>query len=415
MPSYLLRDLSVAFRHVSRQWRHSAAAISAVAFGVIALLLAGGFIEWVYWAMREDTIHSHLGHIQIVRPGYLQSGIADPFRYLLPENAPERTTLEGLPHVSAIAPRLGFSGLISRDDATISFLGDGVDPDKEALLSRTLQISQGAGLSRDDPKGIILGDGLAANMGAKLGDRVVLLANTVSGGINAVECHVRGLFSTPTKAYDDVALRLPLPLAQELLRASGAHRWLVLLDDTAVTATVLGQLRQQLAGKPLDVVPWYELADFYNKTVALFKKQIGVMKVIIGAIVVLSISNTLMMGVLERTAEIGTSMALGYNRNKILRLFLGEGLVLGFVGGVIGLLVGVALAGVISAIGIPMPPPPGMARAFTGGDTGNVAARVGRLGAGIRHYVACEPLSSVEGIAHGYRRCAAPRPLSRTC
>ena len=365
MPSDLLRDLSLALRNVLRQKRRSATAVSAVAFGVIALLLAGGFIEWIYWAMREDTIHSHLGHIQIVRPGYLDSGIADPFRYLLPENTSERTALEDLPHVNAVAPRLGFSGLISRDDSTISFLGDGVDPEKEALLSRTLLVSKGQGLSRDDPKGIILGDGLAANLGAGVGDRLVLLANTASGGINAVESHVRGLFSTPTKAYDDVALRLPLPLAQDLLRTSGAHRWLVLLDDTTFTPALLGQLRQQLAGRHLDVVPWYDLAYFYNKTVALFKKQVGVMKMIIAVIVVLGISNTLMMGILERTAEIGTSMALGFNRKRILRLFLGEGLVLGLAGGIIGLLLGVALASVISAVGIPMPPPPGMARGFT--------------------------------------------------
>ena len=365
MPVDLLRDLSLAFRNVLRQKRRSATAVSAVGFGVIALLLAGGFIEWVYWAMREDTIHSHLGHIQIVRPGYLDSGIADPFRYLLPENAPERTTLEGLPHVSAIAPRLGFSGLISRDDSTISFLGDGVDPQKEELLSRTLLITKGEGLSRDDPKGIILGDGLAANLGAVVGDRLVLLANTASGGINAVECHVRGFFSTPTKAYDDVALRLPLPLAQELLRASGAHRWLILLDDTAVTATLLEQLRQQLAGKPLDVVPWYKLADFYNKTVALFKKQVGVMKLIIAVIVVLGISNTLMMGVLERTAEIGTSMALGFKRNEYCGCFSARVWCWDSLAARSACWLGFALASVISAVGIPMPPPPGMARGFT--------------------------------------------------
>jgi putative ABC transport system permease protein len=361
----LLRDLSLAVRNVVRQRRRSAAVVAAVTFGVIALLLAGGFIEWVFWAMREDTIHSHLGHIQIVRPGYLVSGMADPFRYLLPESAPERSSLESSLHVTTIAPRLGFNGLISRGDATISFLGDGVDPEKDALLSRTLLISHGSGLSNDDPNGIILGDGLAANLGAAVGDRLVLLANTASGGINAVECHVKGLFSTPVKAYDDVALRLPLRLAQNLLRTSGAHRWLVLLDDTAVTAASLERIRQQFAGKRFDIVPWYELADFYNKTVALFTKQVGVMKLIIAVIVVLSISNTLMMGILERTAEIGTSMALGYKRKRILSLILHEGLVLGLGGGAIGLILGYGLAWLISTVGIPMPPPPGMARGFT--------------------------------------------------
>jgi putative ABC transport system permease protein len=199
-----------------------------------------------------------------------------------------------------------------------------------------------------------------------VGDRVVLLANTASGGINAVEAHVRGLFSTVTKAYDDSALRLPLPVARQLLRVTGAHRWLVLLDDTAHTESLVADLRLRLTGTKLEVVAWHQLADFYNKTVALFSKQVGVMKLIIAIIIVLSISNTLMMSVMERTGEIGTSMALGYSRQAILRLFVSEAALLGLFGGLLGILVGVGLAHLISTIGIPMPPPPGMARGFTG-------------------------------------------------
>ncbi len=365
MPSIFV-DLALALRNVVRQKRRSSGAISAVCFGVVALLLAGGFIEWIYQAMREYTIHSHLGHVQVIRRGYLDSGMADPFSYLLPDTAGEREVIESLPHVIAVAPRLAFSGLISHGDSTISFVADGVDPERETLLSRTLQISRGEGLSSSEPRGIIIGDGLAANLGVDVGDRVVLLANTVSGGINAVECRVRGLFSTVTKAYDDTALRLPLPTAQQLLRVSGSHRWLVLLDETAQTEWLADELRQRLAGKELDVVPWYQLADFYNKTIALFSKQVGVMKMIIAVIIVLSISNNLMMSVMERTSEIGTSMALGYSRPGILRLFVSEAVLLGVFGGSLGILLGLILAQAISSIGIPMPPPPGMARGFTG-------------------------------------------------
>lgn len=365
MHSYLV-DVLLALRNVSRQKRRSSVAISAVCFGVVALLLAGGFIEWIYQAMREDTIHSHLGHAQIVRPGYLESGMADPFAYLLPDAPSERQAIAGLPHVQAVAPRLAFSGLISHGEATISFVADGVDPEQEALLSRTLLISAGEGLSSKDPQGIIIGDGLAANLGVTVGDPVVLLSTTAAGGINAVEGHVRGLFSTVTKAYDDSALRLPLPLARQLLRVTGAHRWLILLDDTAQTERLLSTLRGRFQGQAFDVVSWNQLADFYNKTVALFSKQVGVMKLIIAIIIVLSISNTLTMSVMERTREIGTSMALGYDRRAILRLFVSEAALLGLFGGALGVLVGVAAAQVISAIGIPMPPPPGMARGFTG-------------------------------------------------
>jgi putative ABC transport system permease protein len=227
-------------------------------------------------------------------------------------------------------------------------------------------ITQGEGLSSADARGIIVGQGLAANLGVKVGDQVVLLANTRSGGINAVEVRVRGMFSTVTKAFDDAALRVPLPIAQELLRVRGAHTWVLVLDSTARTTPVAAVLQERLAGKGLQIVPWYQLADFYNKTVSLFSKQVAVMKLIIAVIIVLSISNSLTMSVLERTGEIGTSMALGIPRVRILAQFVGEGVILGILGGVIGVVLGVLLAAAISAIGIPMPPPPGMARGFVG-------------------------------------------------
>jgi putative ABC transport system permease protein len=86
---------------------------------------------------------------------------------------------------------------------------------------------------------------------------------------------------------------------------------------------------------------------------------------VIGLLILLSISNTLTMAVMERTSEIGTMMALGLRRRKVLRLFLNEGVVLGMVGGILGVSVGWALALLISYVGIPMPPPPGMDVGFT--------------------------------------------------
>jgi putative ABC transport system permease protein len=73
-----------------------------------------------------------------------------------------------------------------------------------------------------------------------------------------------------------------------------------------------------------------------------------------------------MMAVMERTGEIGTSLALGTTSRGVLLQFVSEGAVLGLLGGLIGLAGGVLLAQVISAIGIPMPPPPGMSRGYTG-------------------------------------------------
>jgi len=166
--------------------------------------------------------------------------------------------------------------------------------------------------------------------------------------------------------HDLQTLERILRTAEELLRVAGAHKWVVLLTSTAATAETAAGMRSQLDEKRFEVLPWYELADFYNKTVELFSKQVSVMKLIIAIIIVLSISNTQTMSVLERTSEIGTSMALGVTRVQTLRRFLLESLVIGLIGGLIGLFLGMLLAKVISIVGIPMPPPPGMARGFTG-------------------------------------------------
>ncbi|MBA2689172.1 MAG: ABC transporter permease [Burkholderiales bacterium] len=357
--------LPLALRNLTRHYRRTAIALPAISFSVVAIVLTGGFFDWLLLDLRENTIQSRLGHVQIVKSGFNEHGTADPFAYLLPAQSAEFDALKALPDVTTVARRIQFTGVISHDETSVSFLAEGVEPDKEEVLSKRIAIVAGKGLSADDPGGILLGAGLAASLGVKPGDSVVLLSTAVSGGMNGTDAHVRGLFATFTKAYDDSTLRVPLPMAQKLLRTSGAHRWVVLLKDTGQTDPALISINSLLSNAKLQAIPWYELADFYNKLAVLFTRQINVIRVMIALVVLLSISNTLIMSVLERTGEIGTLMAMGSNRRRILQLFLSEGFFLACIGGVIGIALSILLAGFISTIGIPMPPPPGSNVGFT--------------------------------------------------
>jgi putative ABC transport system permease protein len=356
----------LASRNLFRQRKRTAIAMSSIVFGVVALLLAGGFIEWGLWFGRDSTIHSQLGHLQITKPKYYSIGISDPFQYLLPvDEAPQFKAIRALPQVKAVGPRLALTGLISHADSSISFIGEGVDPEAETFLSRSIAIREGEGLSVADPKGAILGVGLAANLGVGVGDSVVLLATTGGGGINAVEVRVRGVFSTITKAYDDAALRIPIVTARKLLRVDGAHIWAVLLKEDESAHKQVDGFRSLLSPVGFQVLEWRDLADFFNKTEALLSQQFAVVKVIIAIIILLSISNTMMMAVMERTSEIGTVMAIGAPAKDVMSMFVVEGLILGVVGSLTGLCFGYLLASLISYIGIPMPPAPGMAEAYT--------------------------------------------------
>ena len=160
---------------------------------------------------------------------------------------------------------------------------------------------------------------------------------------------------------------MPIDLARELARVNGAHSWLVFLEDTKDTDRVLGPLRAELSADAFDVQPWYALAEFYNRAAALFTQQLDLVKGIVVFIILLGIGNTMMMSVLERTGEIGTVMALGTRRSAVLRGFLLEGALLGFVGALLGVAVALVLGQVLALLAIEMPPPPTFARSYNAG------------------------------------------------
>lgn len=363
---FWLLDLWLAMRSVLRQGRRTLIAIGAVSFGVIAMILSAGFIEWLMEGMRESTIKSQLGHVQVVRPGYVERGTSDPYGFVIDGEDALRQKIESGADVKVVAPRLSFNGLASKGDNTLAFLGQGVSAKAESVLSSSVTITRGRNLSADGVNEMIMGRGLAANLGVQVGDTVVLMTTTAAGNVNAVEAPVVGLFNSVSKEYDDSALRMPLALAQQLVRVNGAQQWLVLLDDTAQTDAKLAELKGVMPAGKFDLVPWYQLSDFYNKTRDLFASQVNVVQFIILMIIVLSISNTLSMSVMERVSEIGTCMALGLTRARIRRIFMSEGVMLGLVGGGLGVVIGCVLALAISAVGIPLPPPPGMEQGFSG-------------------------------------------------
>jgi putative ABC transport system permease protein len=357
-------ELRLAARNLARHRARTLISLSAIAFGVVALLLAGGFIEWIFWAIREATIQKGLGHVQISRPHFRDAGFSDPGAYLLPPSAADVEIVRAAPGVEVVDQRLLLSGLASSGETTVAFTGEAVDPDSEKKISKALPI-EGNALADSDPRGVLLGRGLASALGVKLGDRVTFVVSRPGAGINGVEGRVQGLFSTGVKAYDDNAARMPVSLARELLRVQGAHLWVVGLSATEHTDEITAYLRARLPPDRFEVASWFDLSDFYRKSVVLLSRQIDVVALLIGVIIVLGISNTLTMNVLERTGEIGTLMTMGTPRRGILRLFVLEGLLLGVIGGVGGLAIGWVLAQTLSYVGIPMPPPPGRTEAYS--------------------------------------------------
>ena len=207
----------------------------------------------------------------------------------------------------------------------------------------------------------VLGAELMKALGAKVGDNLTILTNTVAGVINAADIKVVGVAQTGTKEYDSVFVKLPIKFVRRMLNTNSAEKIMILLDKTEDVPTVAPLIRKIIEDKNLDLEyqTWDKLADFYHKVVNLYEGIFDVMKVIIGIIVFFSIANTMSMSIFERTKEIGTLRAIGTTRWGITKLFLMEGVLIGILGGILGVLFGVLAAKVINLTGgIEIAPPP---------------------------------------------------------
>lgn len=360
--------LKLAFRNIFRNKRRTIITLTAIAFGCASLIINGGIIYFIFRGLREDAIHGRYGHIQIYKQGYNEKQMTDPLAHTISNREFEeiKSLISGFPHVVDVTPKLEISGLMTFGGKTVSFLGVGVEPQKDAQFSTMISMVEGSALTEKDPMGVIVGKGLAAKLQLRAGDMATLLANTPDGNYNGVDVRIKGIFEGGLKEFDDWVMKMPISKAQELINFNQVQSVVVLLDRTENTAAVKTQLVTAFKEQNLnlELTSWDDLALFYSQVVNMFGKELDVVKVIICIIVILSIINSMTMSIYERTREVGTLIAIGTLPRNILRLFLLEGFLLGVIGGALGVLSGVILAVIISYIGIPMPPPPASTRAF---------------------------------------------------
>lgn len=347
----------LALRNITRHKVRTAMTLFAVVAGVASLIISGGFVQDIFQQLREFTIHSQTGHIQIYKKGYWEFGSQAPLDYVIEDSAALEQRIRALPEVKDVLARLRFSGLINNGRADHAIVGEGVEPAKEAALGTHVEMIAGRQLAAEDQFGIVVGEGVAQAQQLQPGDPVTVLLNTKEGALNSLDFEVIGVFRTFSKEFDARAVRIALPAAQELLASPGANTLVVSLERSESTRQVMKALEPSLAGG-YESRSWNDLNDFYTKTVDLYDRQFGVLRLIILGMVLLGVANSVNMSVMERIGEFGTMQALGNRARDVFALVLTENLVLGVIGSLIGLFVGIAVALAISAIGIPMPPPP---------------------------------------------------------
>jgi ABC-type lipoprotein release transport system permease subunit len=271
----------LALRNITRHKVRTAMTLFAVVAGVASLIVSGGFIHDIFLQLREFTIHSQTGHIQIHKQGYYQFGTQAPNKYIISDPKVIVDKLARHEEVDEVMSRLRFSGLINNGKADHAIIGEGVEPAKELKLGTYIELVAGRQLQPEDRFGVVVGEGVAQVQQLSVGDRVTVLLNTKEGALNNLDFEVVGIFRTFSKEFDGRAVRISLEAAQELLSTTGVNSIVLSLKESESTDEVFRRIAPELEKDGYELKAWHQLNDFYSKTVDLYDRQFGVLRLII--------------------------------------------------------------------------------------------------------------------------------------
>jgi ABC-type lipoprotein release transport system permease subunit len=208
------------------------------------------------------------------------------------------------------------------------------------MLDRSIEAG-GSYLSA--PGQVILGSGLAADLGLARGGTLKLVTQKADGGLGFKRLAIVGIFKTGVNDLDGSVLQLGLDDARDLLgMEGGAQQLAVCLPDRSRLGPALEIVNKAIRAsgrQGLSVLPWTSIGE-YPKIVGLMEIVYDWVYIVVGFLGAFIIANVMMMVVLERRREIGILMAMGMPKGRILGIFLLEGTMLGFIGSVAGVVAG---------------------------------------------------------------------------
>ncbi|HMF25839.1 MAG TPA: FtsX-like permease family protein [Pseudolabrys sp.] len=389
--------LKIAFRNIFRNTRRSLTTLSTIAIGAAAVLVFGAYVTYIAYGVETNAVQ-RTGHFQVFRNGYFNFGAAAPGAWGMDkyENVLKmlKSDVDLKPLSAVVTPIQSLSGIAGNFESNTSktFFGVGFVPSERDHMKQWNEYGTGSqglrrsGLKDDDFSEGITGIGLVRILGlcdrlhlddcpkaphvpdgaegaaesapsvdlGELSERdksawaqsdseptIDLLAATAGGAPNVVSLQIKRVELQPLKELDDNYIGMNIALAQNLIYGRGEHKAtgiVVQLNRTEDMKSARARLLSLFKEHNLDL----ELRDFtelnpqYNQIIALFGSIFSFISVIIGIVVLFTVTNTMGMSVIERTGEIGTTRAMGVRRQVIRWQFLVEGALLGVIGATVG-------------------------------------------------------------------------------
>lgn len=374
-----------AFKNIFRNHRRSLSTGIAITAGYVGLVLLGAYLLRVQRGLEASTVYLNFkGHISIFQKDGLTQFAIKPQKYQISGDTLirlEQLVKDNGEDVEFTGQFLTGNGLVSNGVKSVPFMATGFDPEiyrrilRHPLLNRWAAdwiVASGASDHDEFIKNPEL-ISITPSMGELLSiypplesipedkKSLQLAAKSYSKDLNAVNSTLGPFHSTGIALAEDTSLITTLKTLQNLYATDGVQYLALFLNEGASISKNLKRFRRALqeAGLDLEVFPFNDdrVGTFYVGTMGFLFVMSGFFIFLICGAVILSVVNSMTMGLIERTKEIGTLRAIGYKNSFISGLFVREAVLLTFLSIGAGTILGEIIAVVINSMNIRFSPP----------------------------------------------------------
>jgi lipoprotein-releasing system permease protein len=319
--------------------------LAGVALGVAALIVVLSVMNGFEGELR-DRLLALSAHARVLASGPA-SGADDPALV---------ARLRALPGVAGVAPYTDLQALAVHRPDMLPVTLRGIDPAQEGGVTDLAPMLVAGRLELLQPgsQALILGAALAEQLGVAVGDPVTLLVPLASADAppepRLREFTVVGLFEAGIQDHDaSLALGALADVRAFAPQAEGASGWRLRFNDALVAPALMPAVRAA-APAAAQVRDWSEDHASYFRAIRIEKTMMALILLLIVAVAAFNIVAMLVMVVNEKRTDIAILRTLGAAPGEVLRVFLTQGLVIGWSGVLGGVALGVLLARNVGAI-----------------------------------------------------------------
>jgi ABC-type lipoprotein release transport system permease subunit len=316
--------------------RRTLIALSAISFGLAAMLVFFAVTDGFHSQWVENTVRMSAGHIVIHLEGYHRR--PDIRKAFSP--TPVIEALNDFDEVKGVSPRVGLQGLASTAENSSGVWIIGLDPEDSSGIT-DLRKATIEGDYLLEKRGALVGKKLAKKLKIAVGDKTVLMGQTFDSTLGSELFRLSGIFDSGSMEFDSSVVIVGIEDARKL---TGLKEMVTAVSVLADNASKADALKKELIAREelrvFEVLDWKKQSPMLKQVIDADDVFLYIILLIIIIVVAFGIVNTIHMSVAERTKELGVMVSMGTKPWQVVLMIVFESGIVGLMGTGLGIILG---------------------------------------------------------------------------